>query len=1108
MKSLRIKILFSLFIFLLICGIINEKVKTSEDSLYYEKNEIIPVSSAMPEAVVDWSVIWGSGDVLIWDEGYDVIVDANDNVFVAGSTQSIGKGVTDMVLVKYNRLGVEQWNSTWGWNDIEEARSLAVDSSGNIYLIGYTDSFGAGDDDICLVKFDSMGVLIWNVTWGGSLEDQGFGIIIDSMDNIFVAGNTFSYGPGGRDLCLIKYNTDGIQQWNKTWGGTGYDTGVDFLMDSKGNFFVCGSTVSFGITETDILLVKFNNVGDFQWYTTWNEASNNYEFGDSLALDFSENIILAGYSTSTYRLLLFKISPSGSEIWRRSWIGSGLNEASEIYVDSSNNIICGMTFSDGSDNYNNFSLFKFDSNGEYHWNVVWEGGRREECSGLAIDSEENFYLAGTSGGFSDGSMCLIRINNTMPRIIINTPKSYELFNNTSPDFDISIYSIPNLDKTWYSINAGLENHTFTGLSGKINQSNWDNCPDGYITIEFYANTTTSNITTTKINVIKDTSGPTINIVSPGPYSFYNHDPPSFIVEINDIFLDKMWYNLNNSEKIFFTINNTINQENWLLLDDGLVNISFYANDTNGYENSKFVLVYKDTTMPTIQVISPSGGELFGLAAPSFTVRINDTNLDQMWYSLNGGLNQTFITNTTFRQDWWSNLPNGTVFIRFYANDTLGNEAMSLIIARIDAYIPSVSIINPIANQTFGVTAPNFIVRINETYLDQMWYTLNGGMRIPFLSNGTIDQNNWTALNDGYITIRFYANDTAGNMNFSEVIVMKDTTMPTIQVISPSGGELFGLAAPSFTVRINDTNLDQMWYSLNGGLNQTFITNTTFRQDWWSNLPNGTVFIRFYANDTLGNEAMSLIIARIDAYIPSVSIINPIANQTFGVTAPNFIVRINETYLDQMWYTLNGGMRIPFLSNGTIDQNNWTALNDGYITIRFYANDTAGNMNFSETIVLKDTNPPLIEIINPAEFERFGRIAPTFDLSVFDYSLDRIWYITNFSTETFYFTLTSGSINQTLWDGISDKSHILITFFANDSLSLINQTSIVLIKDLSIDQQPFDFLKFLTNPITLTVIIGVSVAVIGVIILVRRKGKYKSRSKEIERIQKLWNNENT
>ena len=135
----------------------------------------------------------------------------------------------------------------------------------------------------------------------------------------------------------------------------------------------------------------------------------------------------------------------------------------------------------------------------------------------------------------------------------------------------------------------------------------------------------------------------------------------------------------------------------------------------------------------------------------------------------------------------------------------------------------------------------------------MWYTIDGGIKkYFFLTNSSINLAAWSALPDGVIPIQFYANDTAGNIGFSEVAIRKDVTAPVIAINNPQNSDIIGATAPNFDISIEEPNLDKTWYSLNGGNNITFTGLTgTINQALWDALSEGNVIIRFYANDTLG-----------------------------------------------------------------------------------------------------------------------------------------------------------------------------------------------------------------------------------------------------------------
>ena len=206
-------------------------------------------------------------------------------------------------------------------------------------------------------------------------------------------------------------------------------------------------------------------------------------------------------------------------------------------------------------------------------------------------------------------------------------------------------------------------------------------------------------------------------------------------------------------------------------NDGIGDIPY---NVSGSAKEKDLLPIFDILHPFINITAPQEGKLYGKIAPSFSVFICDPNLDKMWYSLNGGKNITFTKNETIDQTKWNKLNDGVVSIIFYANDLIGNTSSSQVSVIKDTQEPSISINYPFGGEIFYTLSPMFNVFINDTNLETMWYSLNSGQKIIFTVNGTINQGNWTLLKDGPVIITFYANDTAGNISWTSIIVYKDS----------------------------------------------------------------------------------------------------------------------------------------------------------------------------------------------------------------------------------------------------------------------------------------------------------------------------------------------
>jgi len=433
---------------------------------YNFKQEIInsPIkelqSSASNSPKQQWYTTWGGSSD---DSGSDIALDSSNNVYVGGITASFGAGMFDMALVKYNNMGEQQWNTTWGGSSDDSGRGIAVDSSDNIYLVGSTTSFGAGMFDMALVKYNSLGEQQWNTTWGGSDFDLGSGIAVDSSDNIYLVGSTGS----PPDMVIVKYNSLGEQQWNTTWGGSGGDLGYGIAVDSSDNIYLVGSTTSFGAGHYDMFLVKYNSLGEQQWNTTWGGV--NFDLGYSIALDMSNNIYITGGANSiffypsteiNFDVALVKYNSLGEQQWNTTWGGSGDDSGRAIVINSPNNIyLLGRTTSFSAGNQD-MVFVKYSSSGEQQWNTTWGGSEDDYANEIEIDSSNNIYITGGSNSSSAGDSDIVLIK-------------YSYLGLDSPILNITTASpTTNLDiNLAWTTSPGADNYTLYRHTSQITSSN-------------------------------------------------------------------------------------------------------------------------------------------------------------------------------------------------------------------------------------------------------------------------------------------------------------------------------------------------------------------------------------------------------------------------------------------------------------------------------------------------------------------------------------------------------------------------------------------------------------------------------------------------------------
>jgi len=198
----------------------------------------------------------------IWENGHSLIQTSDGGYAIAGDTYSLNAADWDFYVVKLDANGNLQWTKTIGGENIDRGYSLIQTSDGGYAIAGTTQSFGAGEWDVYVVKLDAHGNLQWTKTIGGPESEIGQSLIQTSDGGFAIAGETYSFGAGGRDVYVIKLDANGNLQWTKTIGGTDWDVGHSLIQTSDGGYAIAGETYSFGAGGKDVYVVKLDRNGD------------------------------------------------------------------------------------------------------------------------------------------------------------------------------------------------------------------------------------------------------------------------------------------------------------------------------------------------------------------------------------------------------------------------------------------------------------------------------------------------------------------------------------------------------------------------------------------------------------------------------------------------------------------------------------------------------------------------------------------------------------------------------------------------------------------------------------------------------------------------------
>ncbi len=462
------------------------------------------------QLIIDPSLVWGTYFGNDNNYGRAVIADHSGNVYFTGNTTD-PSGISDsndVFIAKFNSSGSRLWTIYYGKNYDNIGTGISLDSSGNIYITGWTGdsngiatsgsyqtSYGGGGGDAFLAKFSNSGSLLWGTYYGGDGQDEGNGISIDGLGDIYITGFTNSAsgiatsgayqtshsGATGlsNEAFLAKFSSSGSLLWGTYYAGI-ESWGSSVAADAFGNVCITGWTNSdvdvasagayqtiYGGAYNDAFLARFNSSGNLLWSTYY--GGGNSDGGWNVSIDNLGYIYMSGNTTSdsgiatngSYQAsmggvedaFLAKFSSSGNLIWATYFGGSGTDEAFGLSIDPSGNVfISGFTSSTNniatSDAYRTSNgggddafLAKFNSYGNLTWATYYGGTGYDYAYGVSADVSGNIFIAGV----------------TSSRNGIATPGAYQTsygvgtddaflakFNSRPPDnIGISGFAIPN-----------------------------------------------------------------------------------------------------------------------------------------------------------------------------------------------------------------------------------------------------------------------------------------------------------------------------------------------------------------------------------------------------------------------------------------------------------------------------------------------------------------------------------------------------------------------------------------------------------------------------------------------------------------------------------------
>jgi PKD repeat protein len=345
-----------------------------------------------------WARTYGSGGYDIADAFQSTYVQStyDGGCVVAGYSQYLGAGKIDFWVLKLNVLGEVQWEKAYGGALYEAARSIQQTSDYGYVVAGYTDSFGAGDNDFWVLKLDYLGRVEWENAYGGSGDDIAYSVqqtfAADGItpDGYIVAGYTESFGGGAWVLKLLP---TGEVDWERLYDGVGYASSIQQI---TGGYIVAGGMYSLVTDSYDFWVAKLDTSGNVIDQKTY--GGGGFEYAKSIQQTSDDGFILAGHTRS--------FGKGGEDYWVLKLYDSLAIEWEKTYGDGGYQANCSIhqTLDDGyilagTLYYYDALVLKLGTLGEVQWQKRYGGPAGDVARSARQMLDGGYVVVGGTNSF-------------------------------------------------------------------------------------------------------------------------------------------------------------------------------------------------------------------------------------------------------------------------------------------------------------------------------------------------------------------------------------------------------------------------------------------------------------------------------------------------------------------------------------------------------------------------------------------------------------------------------------------------------------------------------------------------------------------------------------
>tara|TARA_B110000495_G_scaffold39905_1_gene32212 strand:+ start:596 stop:2929 length:2334 start_codon:yes stop_codon:yes gene_type:complete len=334
------------------------------------------------------------------------------SILIAGQKSTIYNGNGDAWIALLNKDGEKVWEDSFGGRGADGGNDVLGTSDGGYISVGYTNAYGSGKNDVWIIKTDFNGEKQWSRVYGGKLDDYGWGVTESDDGGYVIAGETFSFGSGQSDIYLLKIDSNGNMKWNTTFGGLAEDVAYSVVNSNDGGFIVAAQTKSYGKGGSDGMIVKFDSKGIKQWNRLF--GGKGLDYLKSITVDSLKGYILAGGSRSfndgDNQGWVLSVNNDGYPRWEKTYGDVGEDGFNMITRTKDGGFVAvGSSASFFSKGMKDVIMIKLDSDGQKLWMNLY-GGRENDIGNAVNECKDGgFIIAGETTSYGKGKSDILLI---------------------------------------------------------------------------------------------------------------------------------------------------------------------------------------------------------------------------------------------------------------------------------------------------------------------------------------------------------------------------------------------------------------------------------------------------------------------------------------------------------------------------------------------------------------------------------------------------------------------------------------------------------------------------------------------------------------------------